>query len=55
VESALQQRFYPLVEFVERGHACDHLAIDEKGRRPLDLDSATLKARRVMSNVCSRK
>src|SRR3979411_1796247 len=31
--SALQQRFDLLVEFLERGFALDHLAIDEKGRR----------------------
>src|SRR5229473_8556827 len=36
-ESALQQRFDPLVEFLERGLAPDHLAVDEKGRRRVDL------------------
>src|SRR5713101_10118956 len=36
-ESALQQRFDPLVEFLERGLAPDHLAVDEKGRRRADL------------------
>src|SRR5258707_12162376 len=36
-ESALQQRFDPLVEFLERGLAPDHLTVDEKGRRRVDL------------------
>src|SRR6202790_2428934 len=36
-ESALQQRFDPLVEFLERSPALDLLAIDEKGRRRVDL------------------
>src|SRR5216684_8316721 len=36
-ESALQQRFDLLVEFLERGLALDHIAIDEKGRRRVDL------------------
>src|ERR1700677_721633 len=35
--SALQQRFDSLVEFLERGLALDHLAIDEEGRRRIDL------------------
>src|SRR5712675_2668997 len=36
-ESALQQRFDSLVEFLERGLAPDHLAVDEKGRGRVDL------------------
>src|ERR1700731_3950938 len=35
--SALQQRFDSLVEFLERGLALDHLAVDEEGRRRIDL------------------
>src|ERR1700674_697407 len=35
--SALQQRFDSLVEFLERGLALDHLAVDEEGRRRSDL------------------
>src|SRR5215213_6966975 len=36
-ESALQQRFDLLVEFLERGRALDHLAVDEESRRRVDL------------------
>src|SRR5260221_3029656 len=36
-KSALQQRLDPLVEFLERGLAPNHLAIEEKGRRRVDL------------------
>src|SRR5258708_37979975 len=36
-ESGFQQRFYPLVELLEAGFADDHLAIDEKARRAIDL------------------
>src|SRR5882762_6373077 len=36
-ESAFQQRFDLLVEFLERGLAPDHVAIDEEGRRRTDL------------------
>src|SRR3981081_3143822 len=36
-ESALEQRLDLLVEFLERGLALDHLAIDEEGRRRVDL------------------
>src|SRR5258707_9585716 len=37
VKSALEQRLDLLVEFLERGLALDHLAIDEKGRCRVDL------------------
>src|SRR5260221_6673706 len=36
-ESALQQRLDLLVKFLERSLALDHLAIDEKGWRRVDL------------------
>src|ERR1035437_1505081 len=36
-ESGLQQRFDPLVECLERRCALKHLAVDEKGRRAIDL------------------
>src|SRR5437764_9045948 len=36
-ESAFQQRFNALVEFLEARFADDHLTADEKGRGPLDL------------------
>src|SRR5258705_4467273 len=36
-ESAFQQGFNALVEFLEALFALDHLAIDEKGRRRIDL------------------
>src|SRR4051794_11405567 len=36
-ESALQQRFDSLVEHIETRIACDLLAVDEEGRRRIDL------------------
>src|SRR5229473_3167822 len=36
-ESALQERLDLLIEFLERGLALDHLAVDEEGRRGIDL------------------
>src|SRR5258706_7018575 len=36
-KSALQERLDLLVKFLERGLALDHLAIDEKSRRRVDL------------------
>src|SRR3979409_1584115 len=37
VQSALEKRLDALVKFLERGLALDLLAIDEKGRRRIDL------------------
>src|SRR6266480_211245 len=39
--SALQERLDLLVEFLERGLALDLLAIDERGRRRIDLQHLT--------------
>src|ERR1700730_17084621 len=36
-ESALQERLDLLIEFLERGLALDHLAVDEEGRCRIDL------------------
>src|SRR3982074_1332793 len=45
-ESALEQRFDSLVEFLKRGFALDLLAIDEKGRGRINLHQAAGKHRR---------
>jgi hypothetical protein len=53
-ESAFQQRLDLLVEFLERGHPVNHLAIDEKGRCPPNFETSmanlrsAVKARRAM-------